>query len=71
MTNDTLQSPLKSILNFRDAGDFVNKASVTKLVFLPFIEHFLTKNSRVKTGLLFRSARPGESDFSDHAVGIY
>ncbi|KAH7401870.1 protein-tyrosine phosphatase-like protein [Phaeosphaeria sp. MPI-PUGE-AT-0046c] len=47
---DALQAPLRSILNFRDAGDFVNKATGTK---------------RIKTGLLYRSARPDEASFQD------
>ncbi|KAF1920102.1 protein-tyrosine phosphatase-like protein [Ampelomyces quisqualis] len=47
---DTLQSPLKSVLNFRDAGEFANRAMGMK---------------RVKTGLLFRSARLDEASFQD------
>jgi hypothetical protein len=39
-----LQTPLQSILNFRDVSEYVNKATNTK---------------RLKTGLLYRSARPG------------
>jgi hypothetical protein len=27
---DSIQTPLKSILNFRDAGDFANNATGTK-----------------------------------------
>ncbi|KAH8731298.1 protein-tyrosine phosphatase-like protein [Phaeosphaeriaceae sp. PMI808] len=45
-----LQTPLKTVLNFRDAGDFVNKATGIK---------------RLRTGLLFRSARPDEASAQD------
>ncbi|CAA9964701.1 Protein tyrosine-serine phosphatase [Pyrenophora teres f. maculata] len=45
-----LQTPLKSILNFRDVGQFVNENAET---------------GRLKPGLLFRSARPDEASFQD------
>ncbi|KAF1845880.1 uncharacterized protein K460DRAFT_386286 [Cucurbitaria berberidis CBS 394.84] len=45
-----LRSPLKSILNFRDVSEFVNKA---------------TRSNRLRTGLLYRGARPDESSFQD------
>jgi len=45
-----LQTPLKSILNFRDVSQFVNETTGT---------------SRLKNGLLFRSARPDEASFQD------
>ncbi|KAL1595923.1 hypothetical protein SLS60_009613 [Paraconiothyrium brasiliense] len=44
------QSPLKSIPNFRDAGAFVNNE---------------TGQRRVKTGLLYRGARPDEATYHD------
>ncbi|KAI1664734.1 Protein tyrosine-serine phosphatase [Pyrenophora tritici-repentis] len=45
-----LQTPLKSILNFRDVGQFVNENAETV---------------RLQTGLLYRSARPDEASFQD------
>ncbi|KAF2134053.1 hypothetical protein P153DRAFT_392670 [Dothidotthia symphoricarpi CBS 119687] len=42
--------PLQSIRNFRDVGEFVNNATGTE---------------RLKTGLLFRSARPDDASFQD------
>ncbi|KAH7077135.1 protein-tyrosine phosphatase-like protein [Paraphoma chrysanthemicola] len=47
---ESLQTPLKSILNFRDAGNYVNK---------------VTGNTRLRTGLLYRSARPDEATIQD------
>lgn len=44
-----LQSPLQSVLNFRDVGEFVNQTTQTKCL---------------KTGLLYRSARPGQFCFN-------
>ncbi|KAF1963946.1 hypothetical protein BU23DRAFT_93323 [Bimuria novae-zelandiae CBS 107.79] len=46
----TTLSPLKSIPNFRDAGAFVNEQS---------------GQARVKTGLLYRGARPDEATYHD------
>ncbi|KAF1945428.1 hypothetical protein EJ02DRAFT_451458 [Clathrospora elynae] len=45
-----LNTPLKSILNFRDVSRFVNEA---------------TGSSRLSTKLLYRSARPDEASFQD------
>ncbi|CAN9392720.1 unnamed protein product [Alternaria sp. RS040] len=46
-----LQTPLKSILNFRDVSEFVNQTTGTR---------------HLRNGLLFRSARPGdEASFQD------
>ncbi|CAO2649113.1 Nn.00g100620.m01.CDS01 [Neocucurbitaria sp. VM-36] len=45
-----LRTPLKSILNFRDVSEFVNG---------------VTGTNRLKTGLLYRSARPDESSLED------
>ncbi|KAF7674003.1 hypothetical protein GT037_007769 [Alternaria burnsii] len=46
-----LQTPLKSILNFRDVSEFVNQTTGTR---------------HLRNGLLFRSARPGdEASFRD------
>jgi len=45
-----LRTPLQSILNFRDVGEFVNTATGTK---------------RLRTGLLYRSARPDAASFQD------
>ncbi|CAI9635246.1 unnamed protein product [Alternaria burnsii] len=45
-----LQTPLKSILNFRDVSEFVNQTTGTR---------------HLRNGLLFRSARPDEASFRD------
>ncbi|EOA80787.1 uncharacterized protein SETTUDRAFT_44680 [Exserohilum turcica Et28A] len=45
-----LRTPLKSILNFRDVGHFVNESTGT---------------SHLKPGLLYRSARPDEASLQD------
>ncbi|RYN19526.1 hypothetical protein AA0117_g6081 [Alternaria alternata] len=45
-----LQTPLKSILNFRDVSEFVNQTTGTR---------------HLRNGLLFRSARPDEASFQD------
>jgi protein-tyrosine phosphatase len=45
-----LQTPLKTILNFRDVGEYVNRATGT---------------SRLRTGLLYRSARLDEASVGD------
>ncbi|CAN9368471.1 hypothetical protein CUC08_Gglean006629 [Alternaria sp. MG1] len=45
-----LQTPLKSILNFRDVSEFVNQTTGTR---------------HLRSGLLFRSARPDEASFQD------
>jgi protein tyrosine/serine phosphatase len=45
-----LNTPLKSVLNFRDVGAFVNRASGT---------------TRLKTRLLYRGARPDEATVRD------
>ncbi|KAG9196365.1 hypothetical protein G6011_01486 [Alternaria panax] len=45
-----LQTPLKTILNFRDVSQFVNQKTGT---------------SRLRSHLLFRSARPDEASFQD------
>ena len=42
---ERLETPLKSILNFRDVGELVNNSS---------------SNVRLQTGQLFRGARPGQ-----------
>ncbi|KAH9860510.1 hypothetical protein J1614_011841 [Plenodomus biglobosus] len=45
-----VSGPLKSILNFRDVGEYVNNAAGT---------------TRLNCGLLYRSARPDEASFED------
>ncbi|KAF2112267.1 protein-tyrosine phosphatase-like protein [Lophiotrema nucula] len=47
---NTPSSPLKSVPNFRDVGAFINNA---------------TGSNRLKTGLLYRGARPDEASFQD------
>jgi len=46
----SLQTPLRSVLNFRDVGEYVNRA---------------TESRRLHSGLLFRSARPDEASVQD------
>ncbi|XPS79309.1 Protein-tyrosine-phosphatase [Ascochyta lentis] len=47
---EDLNTPLKSVLNFRDVGEFVNRATGTRLL---------------KTRLLYRGARPDEATVRD------
>ncbi|KAF2031808.1 hypothetical protein EK21DRAFT_62522 [Setomelanomma holmii] len=47
---ESLQTPLKTILNFRDAGRYING---------------VTGVERLRTGLFYRSARPDEASFQD------
>lgn len=64
-----LDTPLKSVLNFRDVGDFVNKASGSKSVHLQLQVAKLTSRRRLKTRLLYRGARPGKSKASPLSYG--
>jgi hypothetical protein len=62
---------MKSILNFRDVSQFVNEHTGTRYFKLTVDSlALLTICSRLRTGLLYRSARPGMSSMCgirDHA----